>query len=530
MALSLSKSCVSSVFSPSIFGAEILGLEASLVTNYGGPAPTAGLEGPAFCNVTVTYTHPGQHDSIILETWLPVAWNQRLMAVGGGGYAAGRLDYGYETMYGGIAQGYAAITTDAGLGYAQEPSPWALNSPGNVNLYNLQNLGSVSLNDGTMIGRSLIKSFYGQEPTYSYWIGCSQGGRQGLILAQRYPDLYDGIVAGAPAASTVLTSSMFWPQQIMNELGEYPYPCEFDAIVKAAISACDGLDGVVDGVISDADGCLGAFDPFSVVGTSTACAQVDGAEKTVTEAAAVVANATWHGMVTADGETKYPGLPPGADLSGNLLGLGGLAATVCGEDGCAGAPSVLASSWIRLFLARNPAFEFANLTRKEFDTLVRAGEQYSSLLESVDPDLRAFKAAGGKMVTYHGLADGTIPPAATENYYKAVSDISPDVRDFYRYFEAPGLAHCFGGATSAPAGLFEQLRVWVENGTAPEHTPVSVAVGNATHERILCSYPQTATYSSDCGDASKAECWSCSGGPAVSLRGRRAASRSWHGI
>ncbi|KAK2050400.1 tannase and feruloyl esterase [Colletotrichum somersetense] len=464
MAVSLEQSCVSSVFSPSVFG------------------------GPAFCNVTITYTHPGHHDSTIVETWLPLAWNERLMGVGGSGYAAGRVDYSY--MYGGVAQGYATVTTDAGLGSAQEPSPWALDSPGNVNLYNLQNLGFVSLNESAMIGKSLIKSFYEQEPTYSYWIGCSQGGRQGLMLAQRYPEVYDGIVAGAPAISHLVTSNTLWPQQIMNELGEYPYPCEFDAIVEAAVSACDGLDGVVDGVISDADACLGAFDPFSVVGTSTACAQADGADKIITEAAATVVNATWRGMVTADGETRLPGLLPGVDLSGNLLGLGGIAATTCGEDACAGAPSFLGSTWVRFFLARNVAFDLANLTRKEFDTLVHAGDYFSSLLDAVDPDLRAFKAAGGKMVSYHCLAGGTVPPGATENYYKAVSDISPD------------------------------LRVWVENGTTPEYTPISVTVGNATHDRILCPYPQRAAYRRDCGDASKVKCWYCSSGSTVSRSGK----------
>ncbi|KAK2057730.1 tannase-domain-containing protein [Colletotrichum caudatum] len=345
MAVSLEQSCVSSVFRPSVFGVEVLGLEASLVTDYGGPAPAAGSEGPAFCNVTVTYTHPGQHGSIIVETWLPLAWSERLMGVGGPGYAAGRVDYSY--MYGGVAQGYAAVTTDAGLGPAQEPSPCALNSPGNVNLYNLQDLG---------ICFSPRLAFTGK--------------------SRRVPTGSAALRAGAGAS------------------------------------------------------CSPAFDP-------------------------------------------------------------------------------------------------ANLTRRELDTLVRAGDYFSSQLDAVDPDLGAFEAAGGKMVSYHGLADGTVPPGATENYYKAVSDIGPDVRDLYRYFEAAGLAHCFGGATSAPAGLLEQLRVWVENGTAPEHTPVSMAVGNATHGRILCPYPQRAAYRRDCGDASKAKCWYCSSGSAVSRRGSQEAAWSW---
>ncbi|GJC86075.1 putative feruloyl esterase ARB_07085 [Colletotrichum liriopes] len=534
MALSLIQNCVPSTFSLSVYGTEIQSLEANLITNYNATVPAAyrftspsvQLQNATFCNVTITYTHSGQNDSITTEAWLPAEWNERFMAVGGGGWVAGRFFLSYSAMRGAIADGYATITTDAGLGSAMEPSPWAQTSPGNVNLYNLQNLGSVSLNEQAVIGKSLIKSFYGQAPKYSYWNGCSQGGRQGLMLAQRYPTAFDGIAAGAPAINwNKLVTFVQWPQQVMNELGQWPYMCELDAITLAAVSACDQLDGTIDGVISDARKCLNSFNPFSVVGDSTACAQLNGTQKTITKAAAIVLNATWHGRVTADGKQDYHGVLPGSDLTGNLptsFGQPGIVTTACTEKGCTGTPSNLGTLWFKLFVSKSEPLDMTKLTREEFDGLAYSGtQQYASLLETNDADLRAFRAAGGKMVTFHGLADNIIPPGGTEDYYNAVTDIIPEVHDFYRYFEAPGLGHCFGGASDSPTGLFQQLRNWVENGTAPEKTPIKITVGNTTHDRILCPYPQTSVFSKECGDVSKDKCWSCSGDIPVSSRTTR---------
>lgn len=166
MALSSIEFCTPSAFNLSLYGADILSIQANLVTNYSASVPEAfrytfpsvELKDATFCNITVTYTHPGQNDRIITEAWLPEEWNERFMAVGGGGWVAGRFFLSYNAMSGAIADGYATITTDAGLGSADEPSPWALNSPGNVNLYNLQNLGSVSLNDEVAIISSTINT------------------------------------------------------------------------------------------------------------------------------------------------------------------------------------------------------------------------------------------------------------------------------------------------------------------------------------------------------------------------------------
>ncbi|KAF4839007.1 putative feruloyl esterase [Colletotrichum tropicale] len=524
MVLSLAHSCVPSTFSPSLFGAQVLSLEANLVTDYSASvaeafryvAPAVTLNNVSFCNVTIAYTHPGQNDHIVTEAWLPLDWNERFQAIGGGGWVAGRFFLTYGGMQGAIADGYATITTDAGLGDAQEPTPWALNSPGNVNMYNLQNTASVSLNNEAIIGKSLIKSFYGREPKYSYWNGCSNGGRQGLMIAQRYPDLYDGIAAGAPAIHwNELMPFSQWPQQLMNELGEYPYPCELDALSAAALAACDGLDGVVDGAVADQHACLAKFDVFSVVGREAKCAQKNGTKMAVSRAAAVVANATWHGYST---KKYYGGLVPGTDLTGMLS----IVQTSCNTTGCVGVPSMLGGLWLQLFVAKDPAFDIGHLSREEFDALVSSGrQQYTSLVESADPDLRRFRDLGGKIVSFHGLADTVIPPGSTEEYYNAVAGVTPDIQDFFRYFEAPGLTHCFGGKSGQPNNLFQQLRDWVEEGTAPEKTPIKFNVGpDETQNRILCPYPQKAQYVASCGDAALEKCWSCSGSENVAASKR----------
>ncbi|KAK9417658.1 putative Tannase/feruloyl esterase [Seiridium unicorne] len=523
--------CSPATFSPSVFGAEIISLGATLVTNYSAIVdglyrfgmPSVELINATFCNVTVTYTHPGQNDNIIVEAWLPTAdnWNERFLAVGGAGWGAGRFDLAWLDMAGAIADGYATITTDAGLVSTTDPSGWALLSPGNVNLYALQNFASVSLEDEAKIGKSLIQSFYGKEPVYSYWNGCSQGGRQGLMLAQRYPTAYDGIAAASPAiywneffssltpalgvtASWVNVSALApraaTPEHAPGTLeegllnpGEHPYSCEFEAITNAAIATCDLLDGVTDGVISEVDLCLATFDPFQLVGTTINCTEKSEGVAQVSSAAALVTNATWHGVLTTDGKHWWHGLNPGANLI-DFNGSPGVAATNCTDQGCVGIPGGLAPSWWQYFVAKNPNFDSSNLTHREFDALVHKGHQeYTSIIGTDDADLSAFRDVGGKMVTYHGLADELIPTKGSEQYYNSVGTLIPEVEDFYRYYQVPGMGHCGGGASGSPLNLFQQLRAWVENGTVPQSTPVTVTdLEGVVQNRISSEFSEAA--------------------------------------
>ncbi|CAI6070136.1 unnamed protein product [Clonostachys chloroleuca] len=519
--------CASSTFASfaDIFGIEILSLSASVVSNFTAQSdaslrytsPSVTADGLTFCNVTVTYTHPEAHDQVIVESWLPTSgsWNERLYAAGGGGYGAGRFFIPYTIMTGAIAEGYATVTTDAGLGSDPsilDGSSWALLSPGNVNLQLARNFGATSLNEEAIIAKEIVRQYYGKLPQYSYFNGCSQGGRQGLALAQRYPTQYDGIVAGAPAINMPqVVSSIFWPQQFMNELKDHPYDCEVDAVVHAAIAACDSLDGLVDGIIAEPSICLKNFDPFSAVNTTIYCPQISG-QRQISKAAAAVVNATWTGMATSYGRILWPGYTPGTNLTGTTDFQGGIAGTNCKVNGkCEGRYNPLGSGWMKYFAAKDAKLDVGNLTRERFQELVlQSVQEMSSFFGTDDPDLEGLKQSGGKLLTWHGLADDVIPPQGTENYYLKVSNLIPEVHSFFKHYEIPGLAHCSGGSGGQPTAMFEQLRAWVENGTEPVSSPVRFdGINGTVWDRIVCPHPSKAQLESGCNDPKCAACWHC---------------------
>lgn len=393
---------------PSLFGAEILAIDANVVSDYVHPAlPDTTLQ--AFCNVTVTYTHPGQNDKIGVEVWLPIdSYNGRLKAVGGGGWSPGRSAVAWPLMADAILEEFATVTTDAGLVNDGQHIPWALLSPGNVDLFSLQNFASVSLNDEAVIAKAVIKDFYGEGPVYSYWYGCSQGGRQGFMLAQRYPEAYDGIAAYAPAIHYNPTlASIHWPYQVMLNLGVFPDSCEFDSIRAAAISFCDELDGVADGIVTNVDECVAQFNPFSLVNTPTKCGNstIKGTGK-ITEAAAIVLNESWHGLRTEEGRRYWYGFNPAADLTGNDPKSGGLWGPIkndCSNGTCTGVPNWLTSPWFRELVLKRPDADLSQFDHADFDRAVHIGGDYDSIVGTDDPNLSEFRKAGGKLVTAHGL-------------------------------------------------------------------------------------------------------------------------------
>ncbi|KAI2629295.1 tannase and feruloyl esterase [Hypomontagnella submonticulosa] len=518
---SLINACVPGTFNPIISGANILSVSASIVSNYSlevpsdyrFTAPSVTLENARFCNVTVTYKR--YEDEIHAEAWLPVDnWNERFEAFGGGGWVAGRFMASQYGMSGALYDGFATISTDAGLGSATDARSWALDSPGNVDYNRLSTFSSIALNDEAEIGKSLVKSFYGKPPAYSYFTGCSQGGRQGFMLAQRYPHAFDGISANAPGIhwSNVMFTST-WAETYMRIKDVFPHGCELDAITAAAISKCDGLDGVSDGIITNVDECKEVFNPFDMVGKTINCSDTGNAIR-ISQGASEVVNATWGGIFSATtGERLWPGLNPGTDLTCNTLDKDTelcVATTDCSSGSCVPVSNGFGSTWIQLFLEKDPDFNL-NITQDQFVSLLHASkQQYGSIIDTADPDLSEFKAAGGRIITYHGLADNLIPPEGTNEYFRKVSKAVDGIDDFFRYYQVPGLAHCFGGSRLQPTSLFAQLQAWVENGTAPEDSPVSfVDPKGVTHDRIICPFPKEAHFNSGCGDTAKAECWAC---------------------
>ncbi|KAI0130984.1 tannase and feruloyl esterase [Daldinia grandis] len=508
-------SCTASTFStPILFGAQTLSVEANLVNNYSLDVPSgwrytqpaANVQNATFCNVTVTYTHPGLNDTINVETWLPVnGWNERLYAPGGGGWIAGRFILQYGPMAAAVQEGYAAVTTDSGLGSAVSPE-WALLSPGNLNLVAFDDLGHVTLNDAAIIAKDLIRSYYSQAPSYSYWNGCSQGGRQASILAQQYPTAYDGIIAAAPGLfwAELMTVSV-WPAFYMDSTKQYPHACELTKLTSIAISVCDELDGVKDGLIAEPEECRQKFTPSDYIGTVFNCSAT-GANMKISPAAVAVANAVWDGPSFSDGDFMWYGYEVGSDLAK-------IAATTCDENGqCAPDTRGQLHGIYQGFVLKDLSSNITEVTHEEFDYMFRTLQRiFSSTMAATDPNLEDFKSAGGKMITYHGLADEAITPASTLNYYKQVMELDNGTSDFFRYYRIPGLAHCSGGAGGQPESLFDQLRLWVENGTAPEASPVKIQQpGNTTRDEIICPYPKKAAFEKACaGSGSTAECWSC---------------------
>ncbi|KAL2069782.1 hypothetical protein VTL71DRAFT_14461 [Oculimacula yallundae] len=484
--------CSTNISKPDIFGTKIISLLANEVERYNVTVVqtqsyfAANLTNLHFCNVTLVYTHPGQNDTITTQIWLPMAgWNGRFQGNGGGGWATGL----FERLAQPVARGFAAATTDGGHVQAnRNAGTWAQVSPGNVDLYLLQNFASESLEETASLGKAITENFYGVKPKYSYFNGCSTGGRQGLMLAQRYPEAYDGILAAAPAVSwDRFIPATFWGHVVMKELGSLSTNCELDGITAAATANCDKLDGVPDGVIAAPDLCK--FDPFSLIGQNVTCA--DGSQKVITSTSAEVANATWSGPRSTTGKSLWYGLTHGANLT-SYSGTTCLPGKPCASD-----PFTIGTDWFRFFVNKIPSFDPRSIGNLQFEELYQASvREYNSIIGTDDPDLSRFKRAGGKMLSWHGLDDQLISPRGTAHYYRSVQENDPKVRDFYRYFEAPGIQHCSGGRGAYPSESMDQLIDWVERNDAPgtlRAQSLPDKNGNV-RRRDLCEYPLVSVF------------------------------------
>lgn len=459
----LGSTCSSEAISePVLFGIEILSITANPVFDHLNPPPTLYLSPPletnillSLCNVTVTYTHPGQEDRITTTVFLPLKeWNNRLLGLGGGGFAT-RMP-GDGDLLNAVASGYAAVTTDGG----HSPSffiaeTWALNSPGNVDLYALNNWAHVSLYETSGIGKAIATSFYESEPKFSYFAGCSTGGRQAMMLAQRYPTAYDGYLSACPAIN--------WNRFIMAELWSYvmmktassPVPlCVLEKITAAAVEACDGI-------IDDYRKCT--FSPHEIVGQKVNC---DGSEMTISSEAADFVQRIWKGPRSVNGEFLWYGFTPGSPLSA-------VANSQCDSDNkCTAIPFPLAEGWMKFFLKKDPDYDIASITLDDFYDLFHESQNwYQSIIGTDDADLSRLKRSGGKIITWHGTIDHQIPVGGTSDYYDRVLAMDPEVDEYFRHFEAPGVAHCLGGPGALPKTALNTLVRWVEEDVAPDSLP-----------------------------------------------------------
>ena len=467
--------------------AQVSGLTAAL-------QPTAGSN-TAYCRVDFTFSGesgpaagylPGQSQQLKIRVGLPpnsvdiasptaagaVAWNGKNRDLGGGGYAG---------AVGGVTSstnlGYVGTSTDTGHSAALGGS-FALNPDGTLNYGLIEDFASDGIHEQHLWGVNLAKAYYGAEPIRKYWMGCSTGGRQGHYQAQNFPGDFDGILAGANAFNwdRFITAEL-WPAVVMNEeVGAPIAGTKLNAVTNAAVGACDAQDAIPgDGIIEDPRACT--YSAKSFVCTANGGPSSDPNCLTPAEARAV--DKIWDGPRDADGNRAWYGLERGA----SLLGLAGTL------------PFSIANDHFKYWIHQKPSFDWHTVTEASFFTDMLASIAKFNDVIGTDDDLKAFRKAGGKMITYHGLSDQLIPPRGTYHYYNSVLQGNyKETQKFYRYFPYPGNGHCGGGAAPLidAEALFSTLVKWVENGIEPDYVVASQS--SPARTRKVCMYPNLPVY------------------------------------
>jgi feruloyl esterase len=425
--------------------------------------------------------------------YLPTStWNGRFQGTGGGGFSGGSEG----ALLTPLREGYAAAATDTG--HVGGSGSFALDANGRLAWQLIRDNAYLGIHEAAVVGKALATEYYGVAPAYSYFNGCSTGGRQGLSEAQRYPADYDGILSGAPAINwQKLHVAQLWGQLTMLVSNNAVAQCKFQAANAAAVAACDPNDGVVDGVLEDPTRC--AFDPATLVGTVTPCGEITAAD-------AAVIGRIWEGPRRLDGEFMWYGLTRGTAFNGlnNTTGTPP-----------APAPFFITLEWFRYWLTMNPAFDWRTLTREHYELLWdQSLEEYGAVIGTDNPDLSAFEDRGGKILLWHGFSDQLIYPQGTIDYYLRVQEAiggKNKTETFARLFLAPGVAHCGGGPGPQPTGLLDAVVDWVENGKAPKELLAvrTDATGAVTRSRPLCLYPQVARWNGK-GSTDDARSFKCS--------------------
>lgn len=507
------------VCEPGTFGTPSLGagittlsIEAEVQRNYSTHAnqrEIPDIEGLDFCQVKVRLNHQGSDDNVLVEVWLPLsrdAWNGRFQATGGAGLSTGLLG---SALGPAVSGGYAASSTDGGHPIQDtDDVPWVLKEDGTIDWTLLTNFATRSLVESVEIGKSITEQFYNEKPKYSYWNGCSQGGRQGYVLARQYPHLLDGILANAPAISmTHLVMFGVWPQLVMKEEGLWMSSCEFNYFRQKALENCDMIDGVSDGVISEPNLC--DFDPLHLI------SQVFYCENKPVEVSRTMANIVQRitqGPRTPFKASLWYGLEHGTSFDV-------LAGTATTQQGLRiPRPFPVASNFIRDFVlkSKDASFNASRLTYPEYVALwAQANAEFGWLVDADKPDLINLQASGAKLLTWHGINDPVIPYQSTVQYRKRVELLmggANEVDKFYRLFLAPGVEHCAGGNGPVPTDPLAALREWVEDGTAPETLEAETTTYDGDRvTRELCAWPGNARYMG-IADPMRASSWTCHGG------------------
>ncbi|MBV9761826.1 MAG: tannase/feruloyl esterase family alpha/beta hydrolase [Acidobacteriaceae bacterium] len=458
---------------------------------------------PAFCRVAGVM-RPTSDSYIRFEVWMPAeGWNGKFLGVGNGGFA-GAIDY--RTLGGDLRRNYATAATDTGHQGEATDASWAYKHPEKVT-----DFGYRAVHETAEIAKKIIAEFYGRGAEHSYFDSCSDGGREALMEAQRFPEDYDGILAGAPAYAwtDLVSSGVEAAQRIYGNPASYISSFKVPAIGAAVLQACDAQDGVKDGIINDPMNCH--FDP-----TEMLC---KGAESRdcLTTAQAATLKVLYRGVEGGRGSGLFPGYMPGGET-----GPQGWSTWILGPGPGESYGVGYVENYFRYMVFEDPSW---NVLTADVGAAKKAAERKTaSQLDATNPDLHRFAARGGKLILYHGWNDPGIPPSFTIDYYKSVMSAmgQQQSQSFLRLYMVPGMQHCIGGpgatvfgqlgtttAKGPSHGIYSALEEWVEKGTAPDEIiATKYADGKAVMTRPLCAYPEIARYKGT-GDTSDSASFSC---------------------
>ena len=482
----------------------------------GATTPQTGL--PPFCRIAVTST-PTSDSLIKLEVWIPLgpSWNGRYQQLGCGGFC-GSINYG--SLARAIRRGYAAAATDDGS-QARGSASFALGHPEKI-----VDFGYRALKETTDKAKALIAAFTGEPPQRSYFNGCSDGGREALMEAQRFPTDFDGIIVGAPAnAWTHLFAGFVWNEQaLLKTPSSWIPPSLLPVLSKAALAQCSKQDPGVPGDLFLTAPSRCAFDPASVQ-----CKAGQDPNTCLNPDQVSAARMIYGGPIDPlTGRSIFPGYEPGTESNPANWPL-----WITGKTPGGGLQQFFGNGFYAYFVFQDPTWNFRTFN---FTTdLALADNGVGQVINSINPDLRPFSDHGAKMIHYHGWADSAIAGESSINYYNQVKDVVStnqgrgnytEVQQFYRLFMVPGMAHCgggdgpnaFGNGADAPVvdaedDLLKALERWVEQGVAPDeiiatHYVNNNAANGVQFQRPLCPFPEVPRLIGN-GDPSNASSFKC---------------------
>ncbi len=440
----------------------------------GSPASAPPVKVPAFCRVAGLVK-----PELRFELWLPAEWNRKYIAVGNGGMAG---SVPFTAMVDPLKRGYAVGATDTGHIGASDDGAWALGRLDRLLNYAYRGIHLMALAD-----QAVTRSYCGAAPANSYFNGCSFGGKQALTETQCYPNDFNGIIAGDPANAFTrhYIGGHLWDAMAMD--GDGYIPASRVAVLGNAVNAaCDALDGIRDGVLNDPRRCH--FDP--------AVLQCKGSDEPgcLTAAQVGAVKKVWGGLKDSSGRQIYPGLMPGGEAS-----PGSWARYFSGTGPGSGRHTALTNAFFSNMVFENPAWDFHSFrftAPAGLENDIEATEdKVGWMFNATNPDLRPFRAHGGKLIQYHGWSDPDIPPDNSINYHDSVAATVDNSDGLYRLFMVPGMQHCTGGPVTFSFDSLSALEQWVEQGKAPDQMPAAhLTAGKVDRMRPLSPYPQVAKH------------------------------------